>query len=171
MAKKSILSKPVEELSEAEAKRELARLASGMAEQDRRYYLEDAPAISDAAHDALRRRNLAIESRFPALKRSDSPSERVGVSPAGKFGKVVHAVPMLSLDNAFDEEDVVEFLARVRRFLRLGEGERLDITAEPKIDGLSCSIRYERGRLATAATRGDRFPPRNAPPHTLLVAT
>src|SRR6202011_6022280 len=144
MPKKSIVSKPVEELSEAEAKRELARLAAEMADNDRRYYLEDAPAISDADYDALRRRNLAIESRFPALKRADSPSDRVGIAPAGKFGKVVHAVPMLSLDNAFEEEDVVEFLARVRRFLRLGEGEHLDFTAEPKIDGLSCSIRYER---------------------------
>jgi DNA ligase (NAD+) len=169
MAKKSILSKPVEELSQAEAKRELARLASEMAEHDRRYYLEDAPAISDADYDTLRRRNLAIESRFPALKRSDSPSERVGIAPAGKFGKVVHAVPMLSLDNAFDEEDVVEFVARVRRFLRLGEGERLDITAEPKIDGLSCSIRYERGRLATAATRGDGFEGENVTANIRMV--
>ena len=169
MAKKSILSKPVEELSQAEAKRELARLASEMAEHDRRYYLEDAPAISDADYDTLRRRNLAIESRFPPLKRSDSPSERVGIAPAGKFGKVVHAVPMLSLDNAFDEEDVVEFVARVRRFLRLGEGERLDITAEPKIDGLSCSIRYERGRLATAATRGDGFEGENVTANIRMV--
>src|SRR6202521_181915 len=169
MAKKSILSKPVEELSQAEARRELARLASEMAEHDRRYYLEDAPAISDADYDALRRRNLAIEGQFPALKRSDSPSERVGIAPAGKFGKVVHAVPMLSLDNAFDEEDVVEFLARVRRFLRLGESERLDITAEPKIDGLSCSIRYERGRLATAATRGDGFEGENVTANIRMV--
>src|SRR5947209_5501074 len=121
MAKKSILSKPVEELSEAEAKRELARLAAEIAENDRRYYLDDAPAVSDADYDVLRRRNLAIEARFPALKRPDSPSERVGVAPAARFGKVVHAVPMLSLDNAFDEADVIEFLARVRRFLRLGE--------------------------------------------------
>ena len=169
MAKKTILSKPVEELSEAEAKRELARLAAEIAEHDRRYFLDDAPAISDADYDALRRRNLALETRFPALKRADSPNERVGVAPAVKFGKVVHAVPMLSLDNAFDEEDVVEFLARVRRFLRLGESERLDITAEPKIDGLSCSIRYEHGQLVTAATRGDGFEGENVTANIRMV--
>jgi DNA ligase (NAD+) len=169
MAKKPTSPKPVEALTEAEAKRELQRLAAEIGEHDRHYYLEDTPAISDADYDALRRRNLAIEARFPALKRADSPSERVGVAPAARFGKVVHAVPMLSLDNAFDEADVVEFLARVRRFLRLGEGEPLDFTAEPKIDGLSCSIRYERGELATAATRGDGFEGENVTANIRMV--
>ena len=169
MAKKPTSLKPVDELSEAEAKRELARLAAEIADSDRHYFIEDAPAISDADYDALRRRNLAIEERFPALKRADSPSERVGVTPAAKFGKVVHAVPMLSLDNAFDEADVVEFLARVRRFLRLGESEPLDMTAEPKIDGLSCSIRYERGQLVTAATRGDGFEGENVTANIRMV--
>jgi DNA ligase (NAD+) len=170
MARAAASAKAVEDLSEAEAKRELARLAREIAEHDRHYYLEDTPAISDGDYDALRRRNLAIEARFPALKRADSPSERVGVAPAGGFGKVVHSVPMLSLDNAFDEADVVEFLARVRRFLRLGEEERLDITAEPKIDGLSCSIRYEAGSLVTAATRGDGFEGENVTANIRQVA-
>src|SRR4051812_40128243 len=169
MAKKTTVEKPVEALSEAEAKRELARLAAETAGHDRHYFLEDAPAVSDAEYDALRRRNIALETRFPTLKRPDSPSERVGVAPAGRFGKVVHAVPMLSLDNAFDEEDVVEFLARVRRFLRLGESGPLDIRAEPKIDGLSCSIRYEQGRLATAATRGDGFEGENVTANIRMV--
>ncbi len=151
------VDKPVTDLTEAEAAAELARLAAEIAEQDARYYQEDAPAISDAEYDDLRRRNAAIEARFPDLKRADSPSERVGAAPVARFGKVVHAVPMLSLDNAFEEEDVVEFVARVRRFLRLAADAPLALTAEPKIDGLSCSLRYERGRLATAATRGDGY--------------
>ena len=150
-------AKPVESLTEAEATAELARLAEAIAENDRLYYQNDAPAISDADYDALRKRNLAIEARFPALKRADSPSDRVGAAPVGRFGKVVHKVPMLSLDNAFDDEDVVEFLARVRRFLRLAADDPLAITAEPKIDGLSCSLRYEAGTLVTAATRGDGY--------------
>jgi DNA ligase (NAD+) len=169
MAKKVKSSEPVEALTEAEAALELRRLAAELAEHDRRYFLEDAPSISDADYDALRRRNLALEARFPALKRGDSPSERIGVPLAGKFAKVVHAVPMLSLDNAFSEADVAEFLARVRRFLRLAESEVLETTAEPKIDGLSCSIRYERGRLVTAATRGDGYEGENVTANILTL--
>ncbi|MEZ5812086.1 MAG: NAD-dependent DNA ligase LigA [Rhizobiaceae bacterium] len=148
-------SKAVEALSEDEAKLELARLAEQIAYHDERYHGEDAPEISDAEYDALRRRNEAIEARFPHLKRTDSPSERVGAVVSETFSKVTHAVPMLSLDNAFDDKDVRDFEARIRRFLKLGETAELALTAEPKIDGLSLSLRYEQGRLATAATRGD----------------
>ncbi|MBT1156226.1 NAD-dependent DNA ligase LigA [Aminobacter anthyllidis] len=147
--------KPVDSLSEAEAASELARLAEEIAGHDLRYHAEDAPTISDADYDALRRRNLAIEQRFPQLVREDSPSRSVGAAVSEKFGKVTHVVPMLSLDNAFADEDVSEFVGRIRRFLRLGANEPVVITAEPKIDGLSLSIRYENGRLVTAATRGD----------------
>ncbi|MDH4988774.1 NAD-dependent DNA ligase LigA [Aminobacter anthyllidis] len=147
--------KPVDSLSEAEAASELARLAEEIAGHDLRYHAEDAPTISDADYDALRRRNLAIEQRFPQLVREDSPSKSVGAAVSEKFGKVTHVVPMLSLDNAFADEDVSEFVGRIRRFLRLGANEPVVITAEPKIDGLSLSIRYENGRLVSAATRGD----------------
>ena len=146
---------PVAELSEAQAKAELKRLAAEIAEHDKRYYQEDAPSLSDAAYDALRERNAAIEARFPALIRADSPSRKVGAAPAEVFAEVRHAVPMLSLDNAFSEGEVADFVDRVRRFLRLKEDEPLAITAEPKIDGLSCSLRYEGGRLVSGATRGD----------------
>src|SRR6266508_3980659 len=121
--------KPVDDLTEVQAKAALKRLAAEIAEHDRRYYQEDAPSVSDAAYDALRRRNEAIERRFPALVRPDSPSRRVGAAPTGKFAKVRHRVPMLSLNNAF--------------------------TDEPKIDGLSLSLRYEQRKLVNAATRGD----------------
>lgn len=147
--------KPVDSLSETEAAAELARLAEEIAGHDLRYHAEDAPTISDADYDALRRRNLAIEQRFPQLVREDSPSKSVGAAVSEKFGKVTHVVPMLSLDNAFADEDVSEFVGRIRRFLRLAADEPVVITAEPKIDGLSLSIRYENGRLVTAATRGD----------------
>ena len=147
----------VEALTEPQAAAELKRLAGEIAGHDKRYYQEDAPTVSDASYDALRRRNEEIEARFPDLVRSDSPSERVGAKPSGKFTKVRHAVPMLSLGNAFTDEDVKEFVARVRRFLRLPDDEELAFTAEPKIDGLSCTLRYQGGRLVNAATRGDGF--------------
>jgi len=163
MAKKPDNSKParkiaasgVSALDEADAQRELAHLAAEIARHDALYYREDAPQISDAEYDALRLRNAAIEARFPHLIRDDSPSKRVGAEPVGAFGKVRHRVPMLSLGNAFEDEDVTAFVDRVRRFLRLEAGDDLAITAEPKIDGLSISIRYEAGALVQAATRGD----------------
>ncbi|HET9175454.1 MAG TPA: NAD-dependent DNA ligase LigA, partial [Pseudolabrys sp.] len=145
----------VADLSEVQAKAELKRLAAEIAAHDKRYYQQDAPTITDAEYDALRRRNAAIEARFPELVRPDSPSQRVGAAPTGKFKKVRHAVPMLSLDNAFSDEDVLDFVARIRRFLRLGNDEKIAFSAEPKIDGLSMSLRYEDGELVTAATRGD----------------
>ncbi len=145
----------VDALDEAAAAAELARLAAVIARHDRLYHQEDAPAISDADYDALVRRNRAIEARFPALVRPDSPSLRVGAAPAEAFGKVVHPVPMLSLDNAMEEAAVVEFLARIRRFLNLTADAPVELLAEPKIDGLSCALRYEAGLLVTGATRGD----------------
>jgi DNA ligase (NAD+) len=147
--------KPVDALGEAEARAELARLAKEIAEHDRRYHGEDAPVISDAEYDALRQRNAAIEARFPELARTDSPSTRVGAKPSGRFRKVRHTVPMLSLDNAFADEDVAEFMGRVRRFLGLPAEQDVALTAEPKIDGLSASLRYEFGELVLGATRGD----------------
>jgi DNA ligase (NAD+) len=144
---------PVDQLSERQAKAELKALAEEMAAHDKAYHGEDAPMISDAAYDALKARNLAIEARFPDLVRSDSPSKKVGSAPSEKFAKVTHAKAMLSLDNAFSAEDVHEFGARVARFLRLDAPPAM--TAEPKIDGLSLSLRYEAGELVTAATRGD----------------
>ncbi len=147
--------KPVEKLTMAEAKRELARLADEIAAHDRRYYQDDAPAVSDAEYDALRKRNAAIEARFPEQIRADSPSLRVGAKPSGKFAKVVHRVPMLSLDNAFDEEDVIDFAARVRRFLGTKDKDDLVFVAEPKIDGLSASLRFANGAFVQGATRGD----------------
>jgi DNA ligase (NAD+) len=146
---------PVDDLTERAARAELERLAAEIAHHDRLYYQSDAPEISDAEYDALRRRYEAIEARFPQLALADGPSQRVGAAPAEGFAKVRHAVPMLSLGNAFDDEDVSEFVARIRRFLGLAEDATPAITAEPKIDGLSISIRYEAGRLAQAATRGD----------------
>jgi len=149
----------VEELTQDEARQELARLAALIAEYDRLYYLCDAPVISDAEYDALRERNKAIETRFPHLVREDSPSRRVGMpmsdKAAGKFEKLSHALPMLSLDNAFSAQDVEDFVRRIRRFLRLDGKEKLEFTAEPKIDGLSLSLRYEDAQLVSAATRGD----------------
>jgi DNA ligase (NAD+) len=145
----------VDKLSEAQAKAELKRLADEIGAHDKRYYQEDAPTVSDAEYDALRRRNEEIEARFPDLVRTDSPSRRVGAQPSQKFAKVRHVVPMLSLGNAFADEEVSEFVDRIRRFLRLPEDETIAFTAEPKIDGLSCTLRYENGRLVRGATRGD----------------
>src|SRR5499427_284528 len=144
-------------LDEMQAKAELKRLAAEIAAHDKRYYQDDAPTVSDAEYDALRQRNAAIEARYPNLVRTDSPSRRIGAAPAGKFAKLRHAVPMLSLDNAFAEQDVLDFVARIRRFLRLPEDEEIAFSAEPKIDGLSISLRYEDGELVTGATRGDGF--------------
>src|SRR3954451_11115867 len=142
-------------LTKSQAKVELKRLALEIERHNAAYYQEDAPKISDAEYDELRKRLNAIEARFPELVSSGSPSQKVGAAPSGKFSKVRHAVPMLSLDNAFAEQDVLDFVGRIRRFLRLGEDDRLDFSAEPKIDGLSMSLRYERGELVRAATRGD----------------
>ncbi|MEM7215524.1 MAG: NAD-dependent DNA ligase LigA [Pseudomonadota bacterium] len=147
--------KEVEHLAAEEAASELERLAAEIAKHDARYHGEDNPLISDAEYDALRRRNLAIEQRFPNLVREDSPSRAVGFVALDKFDKVVHSIPMLSLDNAFNDSDVVEFAGRVRRFLKIEDSTELALTAEPKIDGLSLSLRYEQGKLVTAATRGD----------------
>ncbi len=143
------------ELTPAQARTELKRLATEIAAHDKRYYQQDAPTVTDAEYDALRQRNAAIEARFPDLIRQDLPSQRVGATLTGRFKKVRHAVPMLSLDNAFIEQDVVEFVARIRRFLKLNEDEKIAFSAEPKIDGLSMSLRYQDGELVTAATRGD----------------
>ncbi|PKP82985.1 MAG: DNA ligase (NAD(+)) LigA [Alphaproteobacteria bacterium HGW-Alphaproteobacteria-18] len=147
--------KPVEALSEAEAAAELERLARAIADADAAYYQNDAPELTDADYDALRQRNLAIEARFPALKREDSPTDRVGAEAGDGFAKARHSAPMLSLDNAFTDEDVADFAVRIRRFLGLPAEEILAFTAEPKIDGLSLSLTYEAGKLTRATTRGD----------------
>ncbi|MCR5872555.1 NAD-dependent DNA ligase LigA [Sphingomonas sp. J344] len=141
--------------TEIEAAAELEALAAEIARHNALYHTEDSPEISDAAYDALVRRNAAIEAAFPHLVRADSPSKSVGAAPAGHLAKVRHAQAMMSLDNAFSDDEVIEFVVRVRRFLKLGEGDRVALTAEPKIDGLSCSLRYENRRLVLAATRGD----------------
>ncbi|HMR32183.1 MAG TPA: NAD-dependent DNA ligase LigA [Geminicoccaceae bacterium] len=138
-----------------EAARELAHLAAEIERHDRLYYRQDDPEITDVEYDALRRRNAQLEAWYPELVRPDSPSLRVGAPPVEAFVKVEHKVLMLSLDNAMEDADVAEFLARVRRFLGLPADEPLDIVAEPKIDGLSCALRYENGLLARGATRGD----------------
>ena len=145
----------IAEMTPAEAEAELARLAGEIARHNRLYHGEDAPEISDAEFDALMRANAAIEARFPELIRADSPSRLVGAPVAEHLAKVPHARPMFSLDNGFSDEDIADFVGRVRRFLSLSEEEPVLLTAEPKIDGLSCSIRYEAGRLVRALTRGD----------------
>lgn len=146
---------PVEKLTPEEAAVELERLAGLIAEADAAYYQDDAPLMTDAEYDAARLRNAAIEARFPDLKREDSPSERVGAAAHDGFAKAAHAAPMLSLDNAFSDEDVSDFVDRIRRFLGLGADAPVAITAEPKIDGLSLSLTYEKGKLKRAATRGN----------------
>src|SRR6267143_67609 len=156
-----LAARPVELLAEEEARAELERLAAEILHHDQLYYAKDAPEVSDAAYDELRRRNTAIEARFPELIRADSPSRRVGAAPAAGFAKVTHRVPMLSLENAFAEEDVRDFFGTVRNFFRRPEDlarvaeDAIEIMAEPKIDGLSASLRYENGRLVLGATRGD----------------
>lgn len=146
---------PVDALAREDAANELAALADEISGHDRRYYQDDAPVISDADYDFLRRRYEDIEARFPELKTAESLSEKVGAEVSSKFAKITHSVPMLSLANAFSDEEVEEFVARVKRFLNLGAEDEVAFTAEPKIDGLSCSLRYEGGRLVSAATRGD----------------
>jgi len=147
--------KSVENLTELEASSELAFLAAELARHDALYHGKDAPEISDADYDALKRRNDAIETAFPALVRADSPSKKVGFAPLPTFAPIVHARPMLSLDNTFSEEDLRDFVSSVYRFLGHLPDDSIAFTAEPKIDGLSMSIRYENRRLKTAATRGD----------------
>ncbi|MFO1209170.1 MAG: NAD-dependent DNA ligase LigA [Amaricoccus sp.] len=146
---------PVEELTPEQAEEELATLAAALGKANLAYHQADAPTISDADYDALKRRNALIEAAFPELKRADSPSEQVGAAPSEAFAKVRHARPLYSIENAFAAEEVGEFVERIRRFLGLPEEAPLAFTAEPKIDGLSLSLRYEAGRLAIAATRGD----------------
>jgi DNA ligase (NAD+) len=146
-------TKPVAELDEAEAAAELARLAREIGLHDELYYRKDEPEISDAAYDGLRTRNDAIEARFPHLVRDDGPSLRVGAAPVEAFGKVIHRVPMLSIDNAFTEDKVASFLRSAKTFLSLSPDTPLEVTAEPKIDGLSITLRYERGKLVHAPCR------------------
>lgn len=145
----------VDKLTPAQAKAELKRLAEDLARHDKAYYQKDAPEIEDAAYDLLRRRNAAIEERFPDLIRADSPSKTVGAAPAAGFGKVRHKQQMLSIQDAFSDDEVREFGARVRRFLGLAEDAPLDLMAEPKIDGLAINLRYEKGKFVQGATRGD----------------
>jgi len=155
MAKKAKQQIAVDDLTEKQARAEHARLEGEIAAHDRRYYQDDAPTVSDAEYDALRSRYNAIEERFPGLRTLQSLSLKVGAKPARGFAKVRHAVPMLSLENAFSEQDVRDFVDRIRRFLRLPEDGNIPFTAEPKIDGLSLSLRYEHGELVNGATRGD----------------
>src|SRR5246500_4331529 len=144
----------VAKLTKAQAKVELMRLTLELEAHDKRYYQDDAPSVTDAEYDVLRQRFNAIEKRFPEFVSADSPSQKVGAAPSGRFKKVRHALPMLSLDNAFAEADVIDFAGRIERFLKL-QDDKIDFSAEPKIDGLSMSLRYEGGELVTAATRGD----------------
>jgi DNA ligase (NAD+) len=155
MAKIKTDKSPVEFLTAKQAQAEHARLTVEIAGHDKRYYQDDRPSITDADYDALRIRYNAIEARFPDLRTLDSLSLKVGAAPSGRFKKVRQAVPMLSLDNAFAEQDVVDFVGRIRRFLKLSDEETIAFSAEPKIDGLSMSLRYLDGELVTAATRGD----------------
>src|SRR5436305_3597249 len=153
-SKKAILP-DVADLTKAQAKVEHKRLALELELHDRAYYQEDAPKISDAEYDALHQRFNAMEDRCPEYVTSEAPSQKVGAAPSGRFKKVRHALPMLSLDNAFAEEDVLEFAGRIRRFLKLGDDDKIDFAAEPKIGGLSVSLRCEGGELIAAATGGN----------------
>ncbi|RCL00713.1 MAG: DNA ligase (NAD+) [Candidatus Tokpelaia sp. JSC189] len=160
----------VDKLTESEASRELERLAKEIARHDHLYNTQSSPEILDAEYDALRRRNLAIEQYFPKLVRKDSPSFKIGAPVLEKFEKVSHRMAMLSLDNAFSDQDIYDFVDRIRRFLRLGPDHPLDFTAEPKVDGLSLSLRYENGRLVNAATRGDGMMGENVTANARTVA-
>ena len=142
-------------MRESEAAAELERLARTIAYHSRLYHTDDAPEISDADYDALVKRNNELEAAFPHLVRADSPSKLIGAAPASHLSKVPHSKPMLSLDNAFDDQEVEDFVGRIRRFLNLADDAPVALTAETKIDGLSCSLRYEKGHLILAATRGD----------------
>ncbi len=166
---KSRTPKPASALTADEAAAEHRGLVAEVEKNDRLYYQEDAPRISDAAYDALRARLLEIEDEYPELATAESPTQRVGAVPAEKFAKVIHKVPMLSLGNVFDEEEARDFLDRVRRFLGLGADDPLEVTAEPKIDGLGISLRYENGRLVTAATRGDGTEGENVTANVLTI--
>ncbi len=159
------------DLTADEAATEHKTLAADIAEADRLYYQEDAPKLSDADYDALRQRLEAIEEAFPELAAPESPTQKVGVAPSEKFAKVRHAVSMLSLGNVFDDDETREFLDRVRRFLKLGAEEPVEVTAEPKIDGLSISLRYEGGSLVTAATRGDGYEGENVTANVRTIAS
>lgn len=151
----SLRDTPIDDLFKPDAKVELEALAAEISQHDKAYHNQDAPTISDAEYDALRQRNESIEVKFPDLILANSPSKRVGAAPAAGFGKVQHSRPMLSLGNAFSEDDVADFYGRIRRFLSLPVDEPVDLIAEPKIDGLSISIRYENGKMVKGATRGD----------------
>ncbi|MET0667003.1 MAG: NAD-dependent DNA ligase LigA, partial [Methyloceanibacter sp.] len=169
-AQKPLAAKPVTALDEAEAAAELKRLAAEIAHHDELYYRKDEPEISDAAYDALRARNDEIEARFPHLVRDDSPSLRVGAAPVEAFGKATHRVPMLSLGNVFDEAGLRKFLDGIGRFLGLKSLDGLAFTAEPKIDGLSITLRYEGGRLVQGATRGDGYEGENVTANVRTIA-
>ncbi len=162
--------KDIQSLSKDEARAELAQLATRLADANREYHTNDAPTLSDAEYDRLKRRNAAIETAFPDLKRADSPSEQVGAPVADGFGKITHAVAMLSLGNAFEDADVSDFVDRIYKFLGMHETAELAFTAEPKIDGLSLSLRYENGQLKQAATRGDGAVGENVTANALTIA-
>ena len=170
-SKTAQIEKPAAALTADEAVAEHQRLVAEVEKHDRLYYQQDAPSISDAAYDALRARLLEIEDEYPELATVESPTQRVGAAPAEKFAKVIHKVPMLSLGNVFDDEEVRDFLDRVRRFLGLGADDPLEVTAEPKIDGLGISLRYENGRLVSAATRGDGTEGENVTANVLTIKT
>jgi DNA ligase (NAD+) len=165
-----LAAKPIVALDEAEAAAELARLAAEIAHHDKLYYRKDEPEISDADYDALRVRNEQIEASFPYLVRDDSPSLKIGAAPVEAFGKVIHRVPMLSLGNVFDEEGLRGFLDRIGRFLGLDSIDGLAFTAEPKIDGLSITLRYEGGKLVQGATRGDGYEGENVTANVRTIA-
>jgi len=142
-------------MDESAAKRLIANLSMEIRAADEQYYKEDNPSLSDADYDALRKKLIALETEFPHLVAKNSPTQKVGAKPSGRFGKIKHNVPMLSLDNAFNNQDVADFVKRVKKFLSLPSDAPLSFTAEPKIDGLSAALRYENGKLVTGATRGD----------------